>query len=175
MEANVSPRQLGIKYGLILGLISSVVAAVNYSAKLFANSAATTGMTVLSFVILICGFVLACREFKAQNEGFMTLGQGFMTGFWASIISSIISAVFTYVWLTFIDPAVMDAIKDNAVAGMAKQGLDEEQIEQSLSMMGFMFSPIFTVGAALIGGPIFGAIIAVIVAAIMKKDPPEFA
>ncbi len=174
MEPNVSPRQLGIKYGLILGLISSVLAAVNYSAKLFTNPVATNAITGLSFAIMIGAFVLACREFKAQNEGFMRLGQGFMTGFWASIISSIISAVFTYVWLTFIDPTVTDAIKENAMAGMAKQGLDDEQIEQSLSMMGFMFSPIFTVGAILIGGPIFGAIIAVIVAAIMKKDPPEF-
>jgi hypothetical protein len=165
---------VGLKYGLIMGLISAVTAAINYATKLFLNQGASLGFSLLSIVITIVIFVLAFREFKSQNEGFMKLGQGFMTGFWATVISSLIGAAFIYVWLTVIDPTIMEQIKESSIAQMEKQGLSDEQIEQGLAMTSFTLKPMFLVGSTLIGGIIFGSIISLIVAAIMKKEPPEF-
>jgi hypothetical protein len=174
METTASPWQVGLKYGLIMGLISAVTAAINYSTKLFLNQGASLGLSVISLVITIVIFVLACREFKSQNGGFMKLGQGFMTGFWATVISSLIGAAFIYVWLTVVDPTIMDQIKENTAAQFAQQGLSDEQIEQAMSFSSMTLKPGFMAGSVVLAGIIFGAILALIVAAIMKKEPPEF-
>ncbi|MCU0450394.1 MAG: DUF4199 domain-containing protein [Bernardetiaceae bacterium] len=166
METTITPRQVGVKWGLIMGLAGAVFTAVLYSFKLQNNP-----VQYLAFLITFGGLVLACREFKAGNDGTMTLGQGFMTGFLACVVSSVISAIFFVVWFQIVDPAFVDVIKEQTQAEMEKQGMADEQIEQTMGMMGFMFNPWFYVVVALVTGPMFGAIAALIVAAIMKKEP----
>jgi drug/metabolite transporter (DMT)-like permease len=166
METTITPRQVGIKWGLIMGLAGTIFTAVLYGLKIQNNP-----VQYLSFLITIGCLVLACREFKAGNEGSMTLGQGFMTGFLACVISSVISAVFLTVWFNVIDPEFVNTMREQAVADMEKRGMEDEQIEQGMQMMGFMFNPWFFVVSALVAGPIIGAIVALIVAAVMKKEP----
>ena len=94
----VTTRSVGIRYGIILSLISIVFFLV------FANFAMETylsigrwGNTILSIVII----VLAHIYYKQNGDGFMNFGQGVGIAFWTGLVSSAIGSVFTYVYIKF--------------------------------------------------------------------------
>ncbi|GAB4478028.1 MAG: hypothetical protein OHK0057_28420 [Thermoflexibacter sp.] len=169
MEQEITPRQVGLKYGLITGL-----GYVAYSLVLFLTHAYTNNsLGWLSNLILIAGLVFACREFKAGFYNTMTLKQGISVGFWVVLLSTIISAIFTYIYIEF-DKELLEAMREQAMFDLEKQKLSEEQLEQAMKMMDWFLSPEFLAGSTLIGGIIVGMIVAVIMAAVMKKDPENF-
>lgn len=166
MENEITPRSVGMKYGLILGLASILVSALNF---IITNK--TDGpASYLGFVLMVVALVLAMREYKSQGDGFMSFGQGFGVGFFVSLISGILGAIFSYIYFTFIDDSILEIAKNEAIMEMEKQNVPAEAYE----MMGFFTSPGFISGSALIGSLIAGIIFTLIISAIMKKDRPEF-
>jgi hypothetical protein len=167
-----SPWQVGLKYGMIMGLISAVINAISYATKLFLSMGASFGLLGLSLVVLISVLVFAGREFKSQNEGFMTFGQGFITCLAACLISSFIGAAFAYIWIAYIDTSIPELMKEMTAANLAKFGAPEEEIEKAMAAQDFgAFS---SARSAMIAGVVGGTIVSLIMAAIMKKNPPEF-
>jgi drug/metabolite transporter (DMT)-like permease len=166
MENEITPRSVGMKYGLILGLASILVSALNF---MFIGR--TDGpASYIGFVLMIVAMVLAMREYKSQGDSFMSFGQGFGIGFFTSLISGIISAVFTYIYLSYIDDTILETAKNEAIMQMEQQNVPAEAYE----MMDFFTSPGFVSGAAVLGSVIVGIIFSLIISAIMKKDRPEF-
>jgi hypothetical protein len=168
METNsVSTQSVGLKYGIIVGL-----GAVAYTAVLYTtNSHTNQGLGWLGYVIFIAGVIFAFREFKTSSDGYMSLKQGIGVGFWITMLYSLFSSVFGYVYMKFIDPSVLDVVKEKMVEEWEKQGLSDEQIEQASSMASMFTSPEVITITGLIGGLIIGLIVAIIIAAVMKKDP----
>ncbi len=169
MEQEITPRQVGIKYGLITGL-----GYIAYYLVLFLTHAYTNNsLSWLSNLILIGGLVFACREFRAGFYNTMTLKQGIAVGFWVVLLSTVLSAIFTYTYIEF-DKELLEAMREQAMFDLEKQKLPEEQLEQAMKMMDWLLSPEFLAGSTLFGGIIVGMIVAIIVAAVMKKDPENF-
>jgi Protein of unknown function (DUF4199) len=169
MEQEITPRQVGLKYGVITGL-----GYVAYSLMLFLTHAfANKALGWVSYLILLVGLILACREFKSSFYDTMTFKQGIGVGFWLVLVSTIISSVFTYIYIEF-DKELLEYMREQAMFELEKQKLSEEQVEQAMQMMQWFLSPEFLAASTLIGGFIIGMIIALIVSAVMKKDPETF-
>ncbi|HQU59747.1 MAG TPA: DUF4199 domain-containing protein, partial [Saprospiraceae bacterium] len=95
-------------------------------------------------------------------------------GFIVVLIASVISMIYTYVYFTMIEPGMIENILDASREKMIEgQGMDEDQAEQALSMMSWMFSPVAMTIIAGVGSLFMGAIFSLIVGAIMKRNPPE--
>ncbi|MCU0390243.1 MAG: DUF4199 domain-containing protein [Thermoflexibacter sp.] len=169
MEQEITPRQVGLKYGLITGLGYTAYSLTLFLTHAFANRS----LGWLSYLILIAGLVLACREFKAGFYNTMTFKQGTSVGFWVVLISTLISTIFTYIYIEF-DKELLEYMREQAMFELDKQHLSDEQVEQAMKMMDWFLSPEFLAGSTLIGGFIVGMIMALIVAAIMKKEPESF-
>ncbi|MGR3809899.1 DUF4199 domain-containing protein [Jiulongibacter sp. NS-SX5] len=171
MEQKPSTAQIALKWGVIAGLAGLVLTTVMYMTDLWKSSAASflIGIAVSVFML-----VMAMKEFKEANGGFMTFGEGLGVGMLASVISAIIGTIYNQVYMKFIDTGFPDKMKDFQIEKMEGQGLSEEQIETALQM-----SEKFTTGGLsfimpLVAAIIFSFILSLIVAAIMKKNKPVF-
>lgn len=171
MEKQTTTTQIALKWGIISALASIVLMTIMYMTDLWKNTAVSS---IISLGIGIVILVMAMKEFKDANGGFMTFGQGFGLGMLASVISAVISILYQQLYMRVIDSSFPEKMKDFQYEQMESQGLSEEQIEQAISI-----SEKFTTGGLsflfpLLAAIFFSMIMTLIVAAIMKKNKPVF-
>jgi Protein of unknown function (DUF4199) len=171
---NVPNTPIAMRYGLIIAGVGIIYGLIGYVTGIATSGNAAVGAlnSIISFGLLIVGIVLAVRQVRTLQGGLITFGKAFGTGFKTIAISSIIQTVWSVIFMKFIAPDFIGQIMEMQRTKMEEQGMDPEAIEMSMKMMSWMENPVtfalMGVGSLLI----FGVIIALIIAAIMKKDAP---
>jgi len=166
---NVTTRSVGIRYGLILALISIVFFVIMNVAGLDMQGP----VSYLSYVFMIVIFYLAHKYYKENGDSYMSIGQGVGIAFWAGLISSLISSAFMYVYIKFIDSAFVENIKTKQIEKMQEQGMSDEQIDQAMQFAGAFMSPEAMAGFGIFGGIIGALILGVIVSLFTKNSSPD--
>lgn len=170
MQENVSTARVALKYGVI-----TAVAVIVYSTIINVSGLAQNRLlSSLSFLILIGGIIWAMKDYREQNGGFMTYGEGLGTGSLVAAIVGVLAATFTMFYMEFIDTTIMQQSLDQAREEMESRGLDDAQIDQALAVSQKFMSPGIMFFMGVITYLIFGFIISLVVAAIMRKTRPVF-
>ncbi len=170
MQEQVSTARIALKYGVI-----TAVAVIVYSTILsIAGLAQNRALTSIGFIMLIGGIVWGMRDFRTQNNGFMSYGQGLGVGSLISAIVGFLGSIFTMFYTQFIDTTIMEQSLNTARADMEARGMDDAQIDQAMEMSQKFMTPgvVFFIG--ILTYLILGFIISLIVAAIMRRDKPVF-
>ena len=175
----VSNTQVALRYGVITSVLLIVIGLLGYVTGLTDPSKMSTSVSwinsLLSYAIIIGGMVLAVRHHRDENQnGFISFGKAFGTGFKTVAIISIIQAIWIYIFMGFIAPNLMDQIMQVSIERAAEQGQDPEQVEAGMKMMSWMFTPSMMAVMGFLSFTILGSIFALIIAAIMKKDQEKF-
>lgn len=173
MEEQITPGQIAKKYGLIYALVSTVI---NLTPILIEN--ADTGLsflfTFINVVMAVLFFVLAGREFKKLNGGYMTFGEAFKINMIAASILAIVRSGVVYVYVKVIDSDYADRMVGVMEDMWEAQGMTAEQIDQARGFSSMFVSPeamlFMGILGAILGGLIWGAISA----AITKNEVDEF-
>lgn len=165
-----TPSSVGIRYGLITGLIATVVSLL----QLALISDPETPLRWLSLVIMVVGIVLAHKSFKNMNGGFMSYGQGLSIGTIVSGVTGALSGIFSYIYMSFIDPDYMNRVMEITRSRMEEKGLDDAQIDQSMAMVSKFSGGPLTIVFGILGALLFGFIISLIISAFTKHTRPEF-
>jgi len=129
------------------------------------------GGIVITIVGLIKVMKTRREEFPAE-EGFgygRALGTGTLTSLW----SAITGAILTVVYAAGINPNMQDVIIETEIAKMEDQGLPASAIDRAKGIMNFMASPAMMGVTSLLGGFIFGFILSLIIAAVLKRAPVD--
>lgn len=160
---------LALKWGVILGLASVAISAVQNA--LGSNPLESNWVnSVISIAITVTIIILAQREYKQNGDGFMSYGKGFVLGFLTSAIATVLGLLFMYVFFTFVSPETMEEIWRKAEDQMIEQGQSDEAIEMGLGIG----KKLFWVFAAL-GGLFSAALIPAIITIFTQKKNPEAA
>ncbi len=132
----------------------------------------------LGFVITIAILVFACKEVRENSGGFASFGEMFQTAFITFAIGSLIGVVFQYILMNFIDPGLIEMQKEISIEAMEKMSsfIGEEAMEVAIEEVeNSNPTSIGKMGIGYIFMLVFGAILASIIALIMKKkNPAEF-
>ncbi|QNL21114.1 DUF4199 domain-containing protein [Hyphobacterium sp. CCMP332] len=169
MENELTIKSQGMKWGLILGLMSTIVGLVVNLFDLYANDGI---IQLVSLALVLGALIFAFQEYKAANEGFMEFGEGFGMGMLILAISGVFSGILSYIYMKFIDTGIVERIKDIQLTEMESQGLSDEQIDMAMSMSEWVMNPEMMTVIGFVVNIFLGAIIALIVAAIMKNKKP---
>ena len=101
----LTTRTVGIRYGMIFGVISIVYFLIFVLADLdMTQGIGRWGTSLISLVIVF----LAHKYYKENGDGFMSYGQGIGIGFWIGLVASVASSIFTYIYLKFIDDSFIN-------------------------------------------------------------------
>jgi hypothetical protein len=176
MEPNVTSnptittRAVGIRYGIIGGLISIVYFLVLTTAGI--DMSQGIGRWAGMIITLVIVF-LAHKYFKDNGDGFMSYGQGVGIGFWIGLISAAISSVFTYIYAKFIDPSFITTIREKAIADMEAQGQPQSQIDAAMPWVEKFTSAEMIFFLGLFFGVLITVVVALVISIFTQKPQPE--
>ena len=102
MEEQITTGQVSKKWGLIYGLLGTIIGLVPLILEMQAP-----WITIVNIALAIVMYLLAMKEFKTANGGYMTFGEGFRIAIVAALISGVIRCVINYVYVKFVDTDVM--------------------------------------------------------------------
>jgi hypothetical protein len=170
MENTVpNPTAIATKWALFYVIVSIVI---TYAFQ-FLNVDPASPVKYVSYLPFIAFCFLAQKEYKDQLGGFITFGQAFNPGFRYSLFGGLLLAIFIYIYLGILSPEVLTKAMEQQQTAMADKGMSQEQIDKGLEM-GTKYGAIFGAIATAISTLIFGCIVSLIGAAILKKERTAF-
>src|SRR5271157_6323037 len=165
-------------YGFISALAGAVLALVLYFLGFHSDPAKLSaakwigGLGGIAIAIACTALgVKARREEVPEAEGF-GYGSALGAGMQVTLVSSILSSIFNYAYLVFINPGFTDVILQDTMDKLQAKGMSGAQLEQAEKFSRFMMGPGIQSVTALIGILFAGFIISLIVAAFLKRPAP---
>jgi len=164
----VSSGKNALTYGLILGGISIVYSLILWVFGLTLNKPLSYVSMIFSLGVMFYGTKVYRDKYLG---GFMSYGKAYTSNFLIGLYASIIGTIYTFILFKYIDPTLLNTIKDTAIeAAMQKNpNISQEDLEKS---MGFFMTPLFMTFSTLFAGVFGSAIIALIVSFFHKKEAP---
>ncbi|ALJ01782.1 hypothetical protein DC20_22190 (plasmid) [Rufibacter tibetensis] len=170
-EPTVTPTSVGVRYGFIAGFSLIIVSLIF---MLLERSTNSTLAQVLSFLILGGGIVAAYLYFKEHNHSYMSYGQGLGIGAILGSIAGVLGGVFSAIYTTFIDNTILEKAMEMEVQKMEERGLSDEQIEKAVEVAQMFSGPLAMIILSILLYTIGAFFLSLIIAAIMKRNRPEF-
>lgn len=124
----------------------------------------------LTFALLWLG-IKAVREESPGKA--LSYGRGVGAGTLISLYSGLMSAVYNYIHFKFINPDFFDYQAEFMKAKWAAKGMSDAQIDAAEAMMRKFSGPGMTAFFTPIATVIMGLIMALIIAAILKRPAPQ--
>lgn len=172
-----------LKWGLITGMVYVVFFMISNLMGLQQSMGGTGGNVGLGFlvqtVLMVASFFtiyLGVKETRDDDKGgYLTLGEGFIAGLKIALIAGVIAAIFSFIYIQFIDPTMMDKVLTAAENQWDEAGMDEDQREMSRKMMGYVMNPIAMSAITVVSVVFWGVIKALIAGSMLKKLAPPTA
>jgi MFS family permease len=162
-----------IRYGLIYSAINIVWSLIAY---VFGISR-TEHTWILSLIAvampIVCIVLAVYTERKSNPGGFISFSKAFKAGLIVALLGTLINSGYAVLYAQVIDPDFMEYVEEQQVEQLEESGLSDEQIEANLSVFRMMKSPFGIFTFSLISGVFSGAIYALIVAAILRRNDPN--
>jgi len=156
----------GLIWGLILAFAGIIYSVILYMLDQNLNQNLGYAGILISLVLLIMGI----RSFRKIRGGVLPFGQAFSFGMVAILVSSVIGIIYAYLLWTVIDPDIIGKMIDMQTEKLLEKGLPEEAVEQAIALTSKFMKPGLMAVIGLFSQIFFGTILALIVAAIFKRD-----
>ncbi len=171
-----SPSLIMLKWGAIGGLLSFIFTLITKYTGLEDDFSETLGWvsTIFTLLINVTILVLALREVRSENDGFMTYGQGLGSSALLGAIWGVIAGGFNYIYLQFIDQGVIQKQLDLARERLEEQGLSESQIEDAEKITKMMMGPGVQFVIVVLVTILFMFILGLIVSGVLKREKSVF-
>lgn len=174
METNASQPSvwsIGAKGGLYTGLVLIILGLIVNILEL-QSLREGWGSFLYSTISLGIGIFLTHKAYKEQGNGLMSYGQGLGIGTVLGIVAGVLSAIFSVVYLTYIDPELMDSIMDMQRIKMEEQGMSDAEIDQAMDMASNFQSPGMLFLFATLGTIFYAFLVSLIVSIFTKRNDP---
>ncbi len=164
-----STNKTALHFGIILGIVSVLISVIIYALGMAYDQDWKTGM--IGFIAMAIIIFLGIKKYKELNEGYITLGQAIKTGVGIALIGGIISVIYSYLFMNFIEPDFVVNTMAGAEEKMLERNpnLTDEQIEQALSISKKMMSPVIMSAIGIVWSLFLGLIISLVSGLILKK------
>ena len=155
-----------IRSAIIGSLLVIILALILHFTDNSYNKAASS----IAYLILVVSVIMSIYFFKKiDKNGAMTFKEGFLAGMRTTLIFALIGCIWMIFYIKVVNPEFMTVIKQKQLDELVKQGLSDEQIEESLPMLNkFMTIPFMFISAFMMY-TLTGIVITLITSAILKN------
>ena len=168
-----SIKSIIITYGIILGSISVVFQLMLFFLDMHYKNDSTAG--IVSLIIMIVVLLYSFISYKKINGGYLLLSEALKIGLGVSLVSALISIIYTQILINFLDPETMRKSLDLTMDTMRSENpeIPQEALDTARSIQEKMSSPLIFSAVQIIFSLFFGFIISLIGGLIVKKSRPE--
>jgi len=152
-------------------IISLVMIAVTLTTT-FMSSNYGGSLQWLGYIVFFVGIILSITQYGKQIDYQSTFGNYFAHGFKIAAIVTIVMIIYVIVFMAMF-PEFKEKALEEARKGMAKRDMSSDQMDKAVEMTKKFFM-VFAIGGTLVAYLFFGAIAALIGAAVTKKNPNTF-
>ena len=162
-----------ITYGIILGSISVVFQLMLFFLDMHYKNDSTAG--IVSLIIMIGVLLYSFISHKKINGGYILLSESLKIGLGVSLVSALITIIYTQILINFLDPETMQKSLDLTMDTMRSENpeMPQEALDTVRSIQEKMSSPLIFSAVQIIFSLFFGFIISLISGLIVKKSRPE--
>jgi hypothetical protein len=166
-QTDVQPKVTSnVTKGLIISGLLIIISLIVH----FTKSQDQAWAKWLGNIVLFGGIIGSCIVYSKELNGNVTYGNVFAHGFKVTAVVTIISILFTIIFVLLL-PEIKTHALDVAREQMEAQGkMESADIERALELAGKLFY-VFLIGGLLIAYMIIGLIASAIGAAVAKKNP----
>ncbi len=175
-EKSASIWKTSLTYGFYLALISIAISVVIWAGGLLESMGLFGGIFIGlgSFLITFIVLFIFAKSYRIKDlGGYASFGDIFKFAMLVILISTIISLIYTYIFNAFIDPDYMEHImavmQQKTLDFMEGKGVPDAQMDKAIEKFKEIPTMAKTLRQTALNGLIGGAIISLIVAAIVKK------
>ena len=127
----------------------------------------------IGFVVMVAVLWLGIKAVREESENqAMSYGRGVGTGVLISLYSGLMSSVYQFIHLKFVNPNFADYQIELIRPKWVSAGMGDAQIEQAEHFTRMMMSPLANAILTPIFSVIFGVIISLIIAIFLKRNVP---
>jgi hypothetical protein len=180
-----SIQKLGLRNGIIAGILSIVYTLVLYS--LGGEIMFKTSVQMLGNVFMIGTMIYTVQVYRKAHGNYVSFKHAFGGAFSVGVLGLLLPLIFAYILYSFIDPELTMRLKEYSVKVSIEMfqwfNMSEEQIDDALDAIKEQdYSPtIANYAKGYVGGLLMAALFAVIIALVFwiisrKNEPaPELA
>jgi hypothetical protein len=159
-----------VYWGGILGIVLIIYSLLLY----FLDLSLETWVSWISYLIYIGGILYASISYRnTEMGGVITYGQALGFGTVVAVIASIISSVYSYIFMEFIDPGMVEKMLQMAEEKLIESGMPEDQIDMVIEMQRKFMKPWLMSLIAIPASSFFGFIFALITSIFVQKKAAE--
>ncbi len=169
----VSKNRIGLRYGLITGLLYFILLFCRF--KFFSsNPRYFVSFAVVSYLIIVMMYLFAAIARKNELGGYADLKEIFTAVFIVILMTELSYIIFNLVYFKMVDPSFWENFRSSTPVALQKAHIPEDQIEQqmkSVKDMETQSSPgnlIKGYGISVIIDSVFGLIFAIM---LRKRNP----
>jgi len=159
-----------------MGLIGVAMSGILYATgnyNLSSGGSTNVVQGIFNLAITVVLPILAINKVKSIENGFINFGRAFGTAFQVILISSIFIAIWIYVYGTFLEPNYQEAILQSNYEQWSEANMSEEDMDTAVEWTKKMTTPLFMGLFTILTSGFFGAIVSLILAAILQKKDPS--
>jgi hypothetical protein len=160
--------------GLLLGIVLIVYSLILYITELNENVWLASISYVLTAVVLF--FAITNFRDKDQN-GFLSYGKGVSVGTLTGLFASFLLAIFTYVYVTYIDPSIIEQAIVKAEESILERTPDisDEDLERGLEIVEMVTSPAMMAVMSIFWYTIVSLVFSLIISIFAKREDTNIA
>lgn len=174
MNTNYSTTKFSTTYGVLLGLVIVLIAALMY----------VTGMIdegkqwpVWVYYLFFPFFIVYCvYEYRKKNDGFVDFKSAFKVGVTVALIGGLVYGAYNLIYFYILEPDTANKVLEITEAKIREEfpTLSDEDVESRLTLVKRFSNPLFSSAMYLLLSAMFGFFYGLIGGAIFKRERPEF-
>ncbi len=166
-EMKPSAGQSALFYGLIL---SAGVILLHLILFLLDESIYKPGFLLL-LLILAVGISFVSYDYRNKKlGGYITYGKAVKIGFLSVLFSSVIIAIYNWVFYTYIDDALVVKVQNYLITALEKADMDPEKKAEALAAIPQFYNAVSGAIVTVFLFAFWGIIISLITSIFIKKD-----
>ena len=168
-----SIKSTAITYGIILGSISVVFQLMLFFLDMHYKNDSKAG--IVSLIIMIGVLLYSFISYKKINGGYLSLSEALKIGLGVSLVSVLITIIYTQILVNFLDPKTMQKSLDLTMDTMRSENpeIPQKALDTARSIQEKMSGPLIFSAVQIIFSLFFGFIISLIGGLIVKKSRAE--
>ncbi len=163
----MSFKLLTLKGGLVTGGLLICYLLLIELFQYFSNTQITESYQIF---VLGLGIYYSLAEFKKNNQGLLSFKKALQLGMGASCIGGLFLGIYSWVYVKYFNPKVLEILLKNMQEILIKQNSDKANIDRTMLLLKEMVTPEFLIFSGILSCCIAGIFISITLGLFLKKN-----